>query len=309
MRIFSGHRKKVEAKRRFGSLEFRNKIKEASSYKRAYIKEGNGKALTYAKFLTVAIFGLAFYFLVISDSLLVKEVSIQGNSQVSTEQIEDVLNANANSRLLLIKKNHFLLMSQGRINKLLTKSLPTIKEVTKSDRGWPDKISIELVEHTPGFVIESNGNYFLVDDEGIVVEQIPDPKNFLVVNDQLTESFASGDRLSNQKFVPFILSMKKTWSSKISTPIATVKFPGKSSTEVQFITNTGWAVLFDTSRSVTVQLSDLSIILSKQITPGDLQNLAYIDLRLSKWAYYCFKQSPCEQQPRPTEAGATTTNE
>ncbi len=308
MRIFSGHRKKIEAKRRFGSLEFRNKVKDAGSYKRAYLRN-ESNLIPKLKYIGIGIFIILFYLFVVSDVFTIEQVTIKGNSTVTTSQVEDVLRSSANSRLFLIRKNNFFLMSRGRVNKLLTSSIPTIKEVVRSDRNGLNKITIEIVEHTPGFVIESNGNYFLIDDEGVIVEQIHDPKNYLVVKDQLTESFASGDRLPNQKLVPFILSITKSWNNKISTPIASVKFPGKSSTEVQMITTTGWAVLFDTGRSVSVQLADLAVILSKQIRPSELPNLAYIDLRLNKWAYYCFKQSPCEQQAIPTEAGVTTTNE
>ena len=290
-------------------MEFRNKIKAAGNYKRVYLKNEGKSKFSIIRIICVITLFLLIYFLIISDALLIKEVTVRGNTQVSTAQIDEVLSANANSRLFFIKKNHFLLMSEGRVNKLLTKGIPTIKSITNSDRKWPNKITIEIVEHTPGFVIESNGNYFLIDDEGVIVEEVQDPKSFLVVHDQLTESFARGDRLPNQKLVPFIMTMNKSWNSKITTPIDTIKFPGKSSTEVQFITTTGWAVLFDTGRSVAVQLSDLSVILSKQIRASELPNLAYIDLRLNKWAYYCFKQSPCEQQPIPTEAGASTTNE
>src|SRR3989344_840929 len=162
MRIFSGHRKKVEAKKRFGSMEFRNKIKAAGNYKRVYLKNEGKSKFSIIRIICVITLFLLIYFLIISDALLIKEVTVRGNTQVSTAQIDEVLSANANSRLFFIKKNHFLLMSEGRVNKLLTKGIPTIKSITTSDRKWPNKITIEIVEHTPGFVIESNGNYFLI---------------------------------------------------------------------------------------------------------------------------------------------------
>jgi hypothetical protein len=99
--------------------------------------------------------------------------------------------------------------------------------------------------------------------------------------------------------------MSKSWNTKINTPIVSAKFPGKSSSEAQFVTAMGWDVIFDTGRPVSVQLADLAVILSKQINPTELPNLAYIDLRLAKWAYYCFKASPCEQKEKPAEAGTT----
>jgi len=152
----------------------------------------------------------------------------------------------------------------------------------------------------------------LIDDEGIVVNQIDSssaPKNMLIVEDQLTEDFASGEILHNAKLAAFVLSMSKQWDSKINTPVSLVKFPGKESSEVQFVTKEGWAVFFDTTRPVASELKDLVVLLNIQIAAKDRGNLAYIDLRLDKWAYYCFKAAACSQQPQPDAAGTQTTNE
>ncbi len=317
MKIFSKHRKKMEPKRRFGGMEFRSKIKEASNYKRAFhptgvfslnFLPGNSRWLRVAKITGTLGFLLAVYYFVISPALLVTDYEIKGNRQVSADQIRETLQASGNQRLFLIPKANYFLMSQGRVNHLLTSTFPTIKTVLHYNRQWPHKAVIEISERTPGFVIKTNNNYFLIDSEGLVVDQIENPQKLLVVEDQLDESFSHGDSLPNQKLAPFILSMSKSWSTKVNIPIVSIKFPGKSSNEVQFETSMGWSVLFDTGRSVTVQLSDLAVILSKQIKPSELPQLAYIDLRLNKWAYYCFKASPCSSKEIPVEAGASITN-
>ncbi len=314
MKIFSKHRRKIEPKRRFGSMEFRNKIKEASNYKRAFnptsgfslnIFPGNNRALKMAKILGVASILLIGYYLFISPTFLITNITVKGNHQVSAQQIEEVIRAN-DSRLFMIKKNNFFIMSKGRVNKAITTQIPTVKEVINYNRSLPNRLTIEIVEHTPGFVIESGGNYFLVDDEGIVVNQIYDPEKLLIAHDQLVENFVRGETLSNQKLATFILSMNKSWSSKINVGIDSVKFPGKSSNDVQFVTKAGWTVLFDSARPVSVQLSSLAVMLTKQITQAQQVNLAYIDLRLSKWAYYCFKESPCQQKEQPQTSGTET---
>jgi hypothetical protein len=322
MSIFSSHRRKLEPRRRFGTRSFRDKIQQAKNYKRIFKPDSLNLSQrmfsqTGRNIRIVGIIALLFlgYYFVISPKLLISQVQINGNRQVSTQQIQDVLDHASNGRLFLIPKNNFFLMSQGRVNNLLTSSIPTIKEITNFKRSWPHKIEFDVVERTPGFVIQSADQYFLVDEEGVVITQVESPsagggfafggKNLLVAQDQLVEDFARGEILSNQKLASFILAISKQWASKLTTPLVGVKFPGKASNDVEFVTAKGFHVLFDSTRPVSVQLTNLVVILSKKIKPGDEANLAYIDLRLSNWAYYCYKATPCQQDPQPQAAGTT----
>ncbi|MBX4186829.1 MAG: FtsQ-type POTRA domain-containing protein [Candidatus Doudnabacteria bacterium] len=315
--IFSKHRKKIEPGRRYGSISFRNKVKEAANYKRAFnptsgfslnILSGNSIRTKIYKGLGVTAVAVAIYYLMISPIFLVTDIEIKGNHQISSEQIRQLLGNTGDHRFFLIRKNNFLIMTEGRVNKLLTGSIPTIKNVSLH-KSLPNHAVLEISEHTPGFAIESNGKYFLVDDEGVVVNQMEGPQKLLVAHDQLVENFVRGERLPNQKLAPFIISMSKMWGSKINVPIEVVKFPGKIGNDVQFVTVMGWSVLMDASRPGSVQLGNLAVILSKEVTPMQQLKLAYIDLRLDKKAYYCFKESPCQQQPGGLEAGTNTNAE
>ncbi len=308
MRIFSSHRKKLEPRRRFGGREFKTKIKLAQSYKRVFNVGFLGLAAKFWRSVAIVLFLILFYFLCISSRFVVTEVSVSGNIQVSTQQIQDTIASAGNARLFLIKKNNFFLMSQGRANRILTEALPTIKEISSYQRIWPNQVKFVVKERVPGFVIQSSNQYFLVDEDGVVVSQVTDAKNMLLVVDQLAEDFALGETLPNAKLAGFVVSLNRQWPGKISTPIVSVKFPGKGSSEVQFVSAEGWSVLFDTSRSVVTQLNSLAVLLNKQIPAKDRPRLAYIDLRLSKWAYYCFQASPCSQQAQPQDSGNTTTN-
>jgi cell division septal protein FtsQ len=317
MKIFSTHRRKLEPNRRFGGRDFKNKIKSAANYKRAFNPnptkwyEGlsgwfSGNFVMWRTVGVVVVF-LLFYFMVFSSRLAVVNVEVKGNQDLSSEQVTQGVRSIGDSRLFFIKKNNYFFMSQGRVNAALTKLIPEIKEV-HTNRSWPNKISVEVVERNPGFVIESNKSYFLVDDEGTVVKQVESPDKLLVAQDQLVENYAQGEAL-NTKLAPFVISMAKQWPGKVNAPIALVKFPGKASTDVEFATTGGWSVLFDTGRSVASQLNNLSLILNKQISAKDQTKLAYIDLRLVKWAYYCFKESPCQSKPSPDQEGTADAKE
>nr|AIA16753.1 POTRA domain, FtsQ-type [uncultured bacterium] len=318
MKIFSTHRKKLEPKRRFGSYEFRTRVREAANYKRAFtIGRHNwherllarvGLASKFGRRALIIAIVIIIYYLFFSSKFAISNFEISGNTEISTDQIQTSLESYSNSRFIFVKKNNFFLMTHGRISKALISNIPKIKTV-ETERIWPNTIKISIQEHVPGFVIKSNEKLFLVDDEGVVVSPITDPKALLVVEDQLTEDFASGEVLRNSKLSAFVLSMHKQWSTKISTPISLVKFPGKESSEVQFVSREGWSVMFDTSKSAVDLLNQLAVLLNKQVPIKDRINLAYIDLRLENKAYYCFKAAPCAQQASPETAGAETSDE
>ncbi len=309
MKIFSSHRKKIEPKRRFGSRVFRDKVKTAANYKRVFSLHRPqafdkfwhmiGLRSRIWRWVALAVFLVVFFYLVLSSRFVAANIQVSGNSQISTQQIQDVINHYGQSRLFLIRKTNFFILSRARLNTMLVTQIPTIREITKFQKSWPNTLEIEVTERTPGFALKSSGKYFLVDDEGVIIKQIDSPEGLLVVEDSLVEDFATNEVLPNPKTAGFIISMSRSWPSKIASSITTVKFPGKASEEVAFTSSEGWTVFFDINQPAINELNNLALILSKQIPAKDRTSLAYIDLRLSKWAYYCFKATPCEQQPQP----------
>jgi len=316
MKIFSTHRRKIDANRRYRGPEFQSKVKNAANYKRVfnynpakwYKGLGGWFQARGAVWRTLGVITalLLVYFMVISASLSVTNFSITGNTTIPTENIDEVLQTKGSARSFFIRKNNFFLMSEGRVNQLLVSSMPEIKSVN-TKRSWPNKLAVEIIERNPGFVIVSANQYYLVDDEGVVVKPVPDSTGFLRVENQLAEDFKVGEMLDT-KFAPFVTTMARRWEEKISSPVAYVKFPGKASIEAEFVTVMGWSVIFDINRSAIGQLENLNLLLSRQVPARDLPQLAYVDLRLTKWAYYCFKASPCEQEALP-EAEEVMSNE
>ena len=304
--IFSKHRRKIESHRRFGSREFKSKIKKAKNYKRVF-GSNNG---FFSRI--IGVFGLSTkngirallilllilgYYLFLSPKFRIEQVNATGNVQVTSEQITNVFLKAGNERWFLIPKNHYLLLSAGRANALVKQEIPSIKEVVKSNRKWPNQIDIEVFERNKGFIFKTNNEFFVVDDEGVIIKEDEARSDLLIVTNQVEENVAIGETL-NPKLVAFIVSMNKQWNGRINTEINEVKIPGKATSEVQFVAKEGWSVLFDINRPVLNQLSNLALLLNKQIATKDRGRLAYIDLRLAKWAYYCFKDAPCSSQPQ-----------
>jgi cell division septal protein FtsQ len=327
LKIFSNHRRKLEPHRRFGGREFKDKLVAAKNYKRSFSPDSKGFFSAFftragisqvSFFVCLAIFAIIIYFLAVSPYFQVTQIKIAGNNQVSTQEISAAINSAGNNRLFFIKKNSFFLLNSTNVNKLEISANPLIRE-TKSTRSWPNKLTIQVTERIPTLVLTANSKNYLVDDSGYVIKEVADAQNLLSVKDQVSEDIKTGETIEG-KIIPFIISMNQSWPSKLTQTIAVAKIPGKGATEVEFVSNEGWSVFFSTDRPVTSQLANLVILLNKQIG-ADRSKLAYIDLRISKWAYYCFKSTPCQQtdssnlsqnqtsnNPTPAQAGADTIN-
>ncbi|OGE81402.1 MAG: hypothetical protein A3E98_00225 [Candidatus Doudnabacteria bacterium RIFCSPHIGHO2_12_FULL_48_11] len=302
MKIFSKHRRKLEPHRRFGGREFRSRLRQAQNYKRSLAPVRYFLfRFRFLKWLLIVLALIIVYYLVVSSRFVITEVAVAGNSQVTQGQIQQALEAIGNNRLLLVKKNHYLLLTRGRVNKMLTNALPEIQEVVKSDRIGFRRIEIEIKERVPGFVLAVKDRKFLVDESGTVIRETVENHGLPEVALQTEEDVVVGEYLSNTKLTAFILSMHKSWPSKIATRVNSIKLTSKYANEVQFISAEEWSAFFDVNRSVYSQLSGLSMLLSKQIPAKDRARLAYVDMRSEKWVYYCFKSTPCAQIPAAAE--------
>jgi cell division septal protein FtsQ len=308
MKIFSPHRRKMEAKRRYGGKEFQNKVKKAQNYKRIFDPNARGffgsivRILRLdsllVRFCAVAVTLTAGYFLFISPYFLVNQITVTGNQQVQTGQIEQVFKDGTANRWLFIPKNHLLLLSKSGVQKILAEKLPLLKELKGYKRVWPNRIGFEVAERHPGFAMTVDGKIYLIDDEGLVVKELQDLQGLPSVVDQVSEPVQVGERLNNTKLVGFVISIARLWPGKINSQIKEVKVPGKAATQAQVVSSEGWGVFLDVSRPVETQLSNLALILNRQIPSARRLQLVYIDLRFDKWAYYCYKNQPCEAQPQ-----------
>src|SRR3989344_6874427 len=111
MKIFSSHRRRLEPKRRFGTRQFQDKIRQAGNYKRTFSLGAVNWSLQFWRNLGIGIFAILFYFLVISSYFVIADIKVSGNQQISTESIQNTFASAGASRYFFIKKNNYFLMS------------------------------------------------------------------------------------------------------------------------------------------------------------------------------------------------------
>lgn len=207
-----------------------------------------------------------------SSFFKIKEISIEGNSLVSSEQVSQNVSTDQN----IFRFN----ISQAR-NQII-ESNPMVEDVAIY-RGIPNELKIVVLERKPQVVWLSSGNYYLVDDAGIIDKQISVDEfaNLIHISDQKNMPVKIGEQLLSPEFISFA----KTINDKFFT-VSNIHPTGYYITETTFDiyvqTDAGFYVKFDTIRAVDKQLDDL-----KNIIIAYRPNIhEYVDVRINGWAYY-----------------------
>ena len=111
-----------------------------------------------------------------------KEIKISGLVTISNESLQEKLKYNIGGNIFTLDYNDI-------INKL--KENPYIKDVKISKSGI-NKINIDITENKVAYYIENNGNYKIINNEGVIVEEVVD------ISDR-TLTKISGLDVSNKK--------------------------------------------------------------------------------------------------------------
>lgn len=220
--------------------------------------------------IIILIMSLWFFFS--SHFFQIKEVIIEGNSQVPTEQI---------SKNIDLGQNIFRFNISAMRGKIIIAN-PMIEDVAIY-RGIPNALKIIVLERKPQIVWQSGGNYYLIDDAGIVDKQITAEEfaNLIHISDQKNMAVKIGSRLLSTGFIDFITKVNGKFfdTTNISS---TGYYITETTFDLYVQTNAGFYVKFDTTRSADKQLDDLKNII---VAYRDKIH-EYVDVRINGWAYY-----------------------
>lgn len=126
--------------------------------KRKIIIKRNSGCGIYALFIILLIGGLMVFLR--SDFFNIKSITVEGNEYVSSDTILTCSNIQIGQNIFDFKADEL----QDQL-----KTIARIKKVSVV-RIYPDKVKIVITERQPIVYIYSEGQYYAVDDEGIVVE-------------------------------------------------------------------------------------------------------------------------------------------
>lgn len=152
--IIKEQRKQEKARKKRVQLKQKHKLTEKQ------IKRNKRIKLVIKLFLLLAVITGIIIYLMLSPVFNIKNIKVEGNSQITSEQIIS---------LSKIQKdiNLFSVSNKDTISSI--KENPYIKTV-KVKRTLPDTITLVITERTTRFILEYGSSYAYIDNQGYILE-------------------------------------------------------------------------------------------------------------------------------------------
>jgi len=216
---------------------------------------------------------LLIYFLFGSRLFILDNLIIQGNQLVDAQTIEKTVFPNGFHRI------NALMFNEARASKKVL-SLAQIKAVVFHKNIFQHQLEIVVEEHETSLIWQTNGERFLVNRAGVVYDIAPPDSPLTVVEDLKNVPVNLKQQILTTDFIEFVNFIAANLSRKTSVNVRQMIVP-ETTFELEVVTNEGWKIIFDTTKSPDTQLSNLAKILK-----GGAKPRQYVDLRILDRVYY-----------------------
>lgn len=225
------------------------------------------KALFY-----LLVLSLLIYFFFASSIFKIRDVIVEGNNNIASEML---------ANYVPIGKNIFVYDTRKAIRSI-TDEHKEIKSI-QIYKGLPNAIKIVVLESDGKLIWQTGTDKYLVDASGEVIRKLAaDETSALpLVVDKHNIAVTTGTKIASPSFVAFINNIYDQIFGAVN--VKPVNFEVTETTfDVNLITDAGFYVKFDATRSSSKELDNLkSVLVAKR---ADVHE--YIDLRIDGWAYY-----------------------
>ncbi len=232
--------------------------------------------------LALLLAGILFviWFFTSAPWLKVRYINIDGQP---TEQTK--------AEIQKLRGQNILWLSFTRPERVITHNQPVIKEI-EILRGIPDTLRVKLIERQAAMIWQSNDHWYTLDPSGFVFrEQQLNKKSdgsfdypgtdLPVVVDTKNLPVSIGQSPARPTFINFIRSLKERLPKEFNLRMVRTEI-SETTFSITVITDAGWNILFDTTRTLDAQLHTLAKVLEAK--RPDIHE--YVDIRVRGWVYY-----------------------
>ena len=242
--------------------------------------------LLIAIFFAAAVWGLNYFYN--SGYFKVKSVDIQDNIHYEDKEIITLVQDLVGNNIFEVNKK--------KIEDTITEELNWIKEVELS-KIFPDKVIIKLIERKPSLKIVYKSEYFLVDDEGVVLDKISEEnldsyKDLILVKNAVNYNITIGEKIA-KKNVLSCVEIYKVFDSELKSIIKEARLENNISGDIVFQTNDGKEIIFGDSSYIAEKVEILKQLLKEE---ADYTIIDSIDLRSPESPVIKYKEEAAEEE-------------
>lgn len=233
--------------------------------------------------LTVVLLGGIFYCLFFLEIFQVEKIIVSGEQRVSKEEIEFLVERKLENKFLFWDTKSIFALNIRQIRQDLLDLFPQIAEAEVS-RGFFDAVNILVIERASLGLWCQEEICFLVDGAGIIFEEAsPETELLKIESSEFIEDIALGKAVFDKEKLEQIFYLR-TKLAEIAN-ISIVKAFLVSAERLNIETTEGWEIYFNLKGDLDWQMTELALVLEKQISPERREKLEYIDLRFSRVFY------------------------
>jgi cell division septal protein FtsQ len=222
-----------------------------------------------------------FYFLIFSNFFQIDKITVEGVEKLSVEEIESLASDHLEKTVLFFKTKSIFLFKNEEVQKQISTTFPLAGEVEVS-RQLPGTIKISLKEKIALALWCENINCFEIDKEGVIFQEALVSADLIKIESD-KEGLVLGERAVEKDLLMKILDINSKLKQKAGILVETIEIASTDRLNVK--TSEGWQIYFNLSGDLDWQITELSLVLEKEISSIKRRNLEYIDLRFSK-VYY-----------------------
>lgn len=229
-----------------------------------------------------------FYFLFFSQTFQIEKIIVTGEEKVAKEDLKLLVEKKLESKILFFKTKSIFLVNLNEIKKDILNNFPQVAEV-EIGRGLPDALNIIVVERFGLTIWCQTEQCFLVDNEGVIFEEIfdVDLEAFQIKNLALVSELKLGDKVIEKEKLNQVLDIESKLRDNLKIPLAAVTIVSEKRLNIK--TLEGWEIYFNSQEDMEWQLTKLRAVLEEEILPENRKNLEYIDLRFGNLAPYKYR--------------------
>lgn len=255
------------------------------------------------KLCVVFLFGGIIYAILFSSVLAVKNIAVEGNKAINSNEIKEIILSLVSQKKWKIFNNNVLLISAAdaesairnrfgnidtvRIEKKFPQGIKVFIKEKSADIAWCNKIIVEKIKNVknvpsdevlPGEIPQC----YLSDEEGIIYEKIGDNVAGDSVKVFRDEPIEMKSKISDENLKKFIRTIFYNFNGKTGLSLNYLYMLPPASRELHLATNENLKIYFDLNRDADGQLSDLAALVKDATKKNDDigKNYEYVDLRI-----------------------------